>query len=392
MSTTHTGEKLMPKTVIASLILFFVANSVFAQGIMNDITIPEIDISQKTEWQFLVDKEKDQYLGHPTTCLLDDGKTILCVYPKGHGKGAIIYKRSADGGKTWSDRLPTPKSWETSKETPSIHRTVDDKGEKRVIVFSGLYPTRMAVSEDEGKTWSELNKVGDWGGIVVMGDVIPLKTGKGHYMAMFHDDGAHFTRPARPGRGFALYKTLSTDGGLTWSYPEEIFLRSDIHPCEPGIVRSPDGKRLAVLLRENRRKANAQIIFSGDEGKTWSDPKPMPAALTGDRHTIRYTDDGRLFISFREMSIKPYETSSKGDWVAWVGTFEDLEKRRQGQYRIRIMDNKHKWDSTYPGIVVLPDGTVVTTTYGHWTEGEKPYVMTVRIDMKEVDRMYEKVK
>ena len=36
---------------------------------------------------------------------LEDGKTILCVYPKGHGRGGIVYKRSTDGGLSWSERL-----------------------------------------------------------------------------------------------------------------------------------------------------------------------------------------------------------------------------------------------------------------------------------------------
>ena len=34
--------------------------------------------------------------------------------------------------------------------------------EKRVILFSGLYPVRMAVSEDDGKSWSELKPVGEY--------------------------------------------------------------------------------------------------------------------------------------------------------------------------------------------------------------------------------------
>src|SRR6187549_2457047 len=74
-------------------------------------SIPLVDLNDQEQRQVVVDREKGQYLGHPTTLLLEDGKTILCVYPKGHGRGAIIYKRSADGGRTWSERLPTPKGW-----------------------------------------------------------------------------------------------------------------------------------------------------------------------------------------------------------------------------------------------------------------------------------------
>ena len=106
-------------------------------------------------------------------------------------------KRSNDGGLTWSDRLPVPESWKTSLEVPTIHPVEDAAGNKRLIMFSGLYPARMAVSEDMGNSWSELNILGDWGGIVVMGDLVPLNTGKGHYMAMFHDDGRFFTREGR---------------------------------------------------------------------------------------------------------------------------------------------------------------------------------------------------
>ena len=63
-------------------------------------TIPTLDLAQQKHRQVIVDREKGQYLGHPTTVLLEDGKTILIVYPKGHGKGGIVYKRSVDGGKT----------------------------------------------------------------------------------------------------------------------------------------------------------------------------------------------------------------------------------------------------------------------------------------------------
>lgn len=352
--------------------------------------IPYLDLNDQSYRQVVIDHEFGQYLGHPTTVLLEDGKTMLCVYPKGHGRGPIMYKRSTDGGLTWSQRLPTPASWATSKEVPTLHRVIGPDGKKRIIMFSGLYPCRMAVTEDDGKTWSEIEPIGDWGGIVNMGCVIDLKTGPGHYMALFHDDGRFFTgQPdgVKP-RMFTLFKTVSTDGGLTWKFPEVIDKSSSHHICEPGIIRSPDGKQLAVLLRENSRNNNSQIIFSDDEGKTWSKHRDLPASLNGDRHTGKYLPDGRLFISFRsrqpKTTVKP---DHEGDWVAWVGTYSDLVNGKEGQYVVRLKDNKKGADCAYPGVEVLPDGTIVTTTYGHWSVDQQPYVLSVRLKLSELDEM-----
>lgn len=375
-----------------------------APDLKKEITIPVIDLSQDRDRQVVVDREKGQYLGHVSTVLLEDGKTIYAVYPKGHGRGAIVMKRSEDGGKTWSERLPTPESWATSKEAPTIHRVIDGAGKKRLILWSGLYPARLAVSEDDGAGWSELEPVGDWGGVVVMGSVFRIRTGPGHYMALFHDDGRFFTSRDRrlDPRVVTLYKTTSTDGGLTWSEPQKVLADSAIHLCEPGAVRSPDGSQLGVLLRENSRRRNSHIIFSNDEGKTWSEPRELPLSLTGDRHTCRYGPDGRLVITFRDRTMAGGTFADKdidklgrgspteGDWVAWVGRYEDLVQGTEGQYRLRLLDNTKGWDTCYPGLELLPDGTFVATTYGHWVQGEPPFIMSVRFRLDEIDALAER--
>jgi hypothetical protein len=346
-------------------------------------TIPLIDLAGQRPRQVVVDREEGQYLGHPTTVLLEDGRTMIAVYPKGHGRGAIVMKRSMDGGLTWSDRMPVPDSWATSKETPTIHRVIDPRdGTKRLILFSGLHPIRMAVSEDDGLTWSELEPIGDFGGIVTMASVVRRTDGR--YLALFHDDGRFLRADGRRSGGMRVYQTLSADGGLTWSEPRVIAAHTDAHLCEPGVIRSPDGARLAALLRENSRKHNSFLILSDDEGETWSEPGELPGALTGDRHVGRYAPDGRLFISFRDTT---HESPTQGDWVGWVGTFDDIVEGREGQYRVRLMDNHHRWDCAYPGVEVLPDGRFVTTTYGHWTPGEAPYVVSVRFHLEELDAM-----
>jgi len=382
-----------PDTKVLAISLAIIAASACADRtarpgpVSRGYSIPLIDLSARTERQVVVDREAGQYLGHPTTVLLEDGRTMIAVYPKGHGRGAIVMKRSSDGGQTWSGRLPVPENWATSLETPTIHRVAGPNGTKRLIVWSGLYPARLSSSEDDGATWTPLAPAGDWGGVVVMSSLVELRPfGRGRAMAMFHDDGRFIAREPRQETpvAFTLYKTFSDDGGLTWSSPEAVYKASGVHLCEPGIIRSPDGRTLAALLRENSRARNSFVTFSEDEGKTWSEPRELPGALTGDRHTGKYAPDGRLLVSFRDMT---HDSPTRGDWVAWVGTFDDIVRGREGQYRVRLMDNTKDADCAYPGVEVTPDGTFVLTTYGHWAEGEQPYVVCVRFMLDELDRL-----
>ena len=81
------------------------------------------------------------------------------------------------------------------------------------------------------------------------------------------------------------------------------------------------------------------MSVSTDEGKTWSEPKQLPAAVNGERYKADYLADGRLFITFRSISKnfnnfdKVDETKGIGNgkwysegWVAWVGTYDDRSK------------------------------------------------------------------
>jgi hypothetical protein len=72
------------------LIVIVVICAVNAQppDISRGYSIPVIDLTSQSERQIIIDREAGQYPGHPTTVLLEDRKTLLAVYPKGHGTNA----------------------------------------------------------------------------------------------------------------------------------------------------------------------------------------------------------------------------------------------------------------------------------------------------------------
>jgi hypothetical protein len=150
-------------------------------------------------------------------------------------------------------------------------------------------------------------------------------------------------------------------------------------------VRSPDGKQLLCLMRENSRKIGGLFMTSSDEGRNWSQAKASPPALHGDRHKAQYAPDGRLVICFRDTGKA---SSTRDHFVAWLGRYEDIIAGRDGQYRIKLLHSFAGGDCGYPGLEVLADGTFVATTYIKYRPGvQKQSVVSTRFKLSETDEM-----
>jgi hypothetical protein len=234
------------------------------------------------------------------------------------------------------------------------------------------------MSLDKGKTWTPLAPNG-LRCTVAPNTSIPLSGGR--YLVLY-------AREHAGPKNIKIWQSITSDGGLTWE-PERVVCEvKGAAPDEPGTILSPDGSQILALMRENARTCNSLYMVSDDEGETWSKPRELSASLTGDRHMPRYAPDGRLVVTFRDTT---HVSPTKGDWVAWVGTYDDIIKVREGQYRVRLMKNHRDGDCAYPGLELLPDGTFVATTYGHWIPGESPYIVSVRFKISELDRKAKKL-
>lgn len=352
--------------------------------------LPTVDLSEDTSRQVVIAQgTAEVYQGHPTTVLLPDGKTMFCVWTHGHGGGCGPMKRSDDGGKTWSELLTVPENWKTVRNCPALYRLSDPQGVTRLFVFAGQGPggTRQpdngtmqsSHSLDDGKTWTPMKSI-DLECVMPFCTIMPVEGGK-KLIGL-----SNIRRPGemKDKKSNIVTQSESTDGGLTWSSWRVLVDLGDLKPCEPEVVRSPDGKQLLCLIRENIRSSPAHFITSDDEGRTWSAVKDLPPGLHGDRHKAVYTKDGRLIVCFRDMGST---SATRSHFVAWVGRYEDILSGKDGAYKVKLLHSHKGSDCGYPGLELLPDGTLVATTYVKYRPGpEQNSVVSTRFTLAETDK------
>ena len=100
-----------------------------------DYSIPVLDLNDLPEFHTVVARDIDnpnQYLGHPSTVLLDDGRSILTAFPTAHGRGKLRMRLSRDGGLNWG-AVETPDI--DLHEVPTLfkkHFAIDERIEHMV--------------------------------------------------------------------------------------------------------------------------------------------------------------------------------------------------------------------------------------------------------------------
>ena len=367
---------------------------------MNMISI--IDISGDAARQTVIAAGTENlYQGHPTTVLTRTDK-LLCVWTTGHGGPCGPAAESLDGGRNWTridDRLP-PEYGAECRNCPTLQKmALPNEGERLLAfsarppsgdVFVGPCPLGIAFSDDDGATWRMAPPAKLSAGMPPTG-FIQLVDGR---VALFGQVFKSLEQAKdRPTDDQNVWMATSPDG-LSWSAPRIVASVPDKNLCEPFAIRSPDGAEIALLLRENRHAGCSMMCFSRDEGATWTDPVDTAPELTGDRHEGVVLPDGRLFIAFRDRMA---DSPTYGQYVAWVGTYDDLRAARPGALRIHLLKSwagaqslaNHTWlgDTGYSGVELLPDGDILCTTYSkHWPDARRHSVVCTRLNVAEFAR------
>lgn len=166
----------------------------------------------------------------------------------------IMMRTSYDEGKTWLD----PKQLSPSGKYTGLTngRSIRLRSGRILLeAWTGGY-CYCVISDDDGKTWRDSRHIKPAGGECYENACIELKDGK-VLMLMRTELGGQF-------------KSISTDGGETWSDPVLTQLTGSAAPVS--ISRIPKTGDLLVIWTHNpgaKKRNPLTSAISGDEGKTW---------------------------------------------------------------------------------------------------------------------------
>jgi hypothetical protein len=318
-----------------------------------------------------VARDPDWYLAWPDLALLPDGTLVCvfscCVHHGDRSRTAIRCLRSRDRGRSWDAPVEPVAPTCGSPYWNNPRLSVLDDGRLVLLVDRIAADGRdgcrvlMAESRDAGLSWTPARELPVEG--IVPDRLLVCRHGPhaGRWLVAAH-------RPLDGGRRSVERVWRSDDRGATWQGPAVIAERDDLWLCEGSLVELPDGL-LVCLMRENSmRGLDAYKSMSSDGGLTWSEAVAFP--LPGCHRPVAglLAGGAEALVTFRLCQ------GGKGWLGAWTQnacaalcSVESLAAPARTQATTRIMpldyDRSPAADCGYTGWVQYPDGEIVVVNY-----------------------------
>ena len=337
----------------------------------------------------------------PDIVRLPSGK-LICIYRESDGHtvrtySAVVYRRSWDGGHTWSDRRelvaahPDENGVVLKWNCPRIQRMKDG----RLLALCDVFPAPPDEntdlrnshivfwwSDDDGETWSQPVHTPVFG---IMPDrVVELPSGAWLLATQVYMKGDEYASSRREGVLVQLAHR-SEDQGHTWQGPYFVGKDERYNLCEGSTLLLPDGELVCYMRENSGLNLPGLKSFSNDEGRTWDGVYETP--MSGcHRPVAGLVPSGKVLVTYRYRqagSNGNYHAAQRSAEATWrdksfvsywarnifaylepVESAKARELRHQGGI-ILPLDHDHspRSDGGYTGWAVLHDGTIFCVNY-----------------------------
>ena len=318
--------------------------------------------------KFTVSRDDSIYEAWPDVVLCDSGKLICtfteCTSHADRNLSRIVTVESFDRGRTWSEKRPlTEKTTENDFYNNSrISKLPDGRlviicdreyGKEKPGTKNEIY---LWFSSDEGKTWSAPVLTPASG--IVPDKYRVLKSGRHIISAHTFGDSGKLEQ----------YLWYSDDGGKSWSERVTVGADPNYNLCEGSILETPDGALVCYMRENSGRGWDCMKTVSYDGGESWSDEVynvPIPGCH---RPVAGYLKSGNVLLTHRFMQ------GGKGWLGSWTqnvfATLLDpaqVTAIRRSEQSARIMpldyDRSPVSDLGYTGWVQFDDGEIYVVNY-----------------------------
>ena len=325
-----------------------------------------------------ISNDRDVYESWPDLVLTQSGRLICifceCTHHSDRSYSRIVYKTSADSGRTWSEKRYLTEACHSNGDTcwdcPRISRLSDGR---LAVLCNYVSPEKdrifMWIGDAEGENWGPAVDTGAEG-------IVPDK--------LLEITGGRWILSCHIGHkpGFSkLHQRLwySDDQGKSWTGPINVAKDARYNLCE-GSILEVEPQVLVCFMRENSSEGiECLAACSEDGGLTWGNVYPIPLACCH-RPVAGFLDTGEILITYR------YRQGAQKGWLGlWTqNTFLAVTDRKtvltddRREQWVRIMplhyDPSPRADLGYTGWVQFDDGLIYIVDYIVGTE-EKAHII-----------------
>ena len=317
--------------------------------------------------KFTVARDDMIYHAWPDVVLTDSGKLICvfteCVAHSNRDFSRLMMTESTDRGRTWSEKRPLTEAT-TANDNYNCSRISKLPDGTLVLICDRVYGKEkkgtkneiyLWFSSDDGKTWSEPKLLPAEG--IVPDKYRVLKSGR-------HIISAHAFGDCDKLEQYLWY---SDDGGKSWSDRVTVAADEKYNLCEGCILETPDGALVCFMRENSGRGWDCMKTVSYDGGESWSEVTNVP--LPGcHRPVAGYLKSGSIMMTYRFMQ------GGKGWLGSWTQNVfaallpaDQVTAMRRSEQSARIMpldyDRSPASDLGYTGWVQFDDGEIYVVNY-----------------------------
>jgi hypothetical protein len=295
----------------------------------------------------------------------DTGHAIDYERPAEH-----VLARSLDGGESWSlerppglqppagERIAGVPTGGTGNELRDAPGGIDftHPGFALTARMTDIHAgqSRFYYSQDRGRSWEGPYRIPDFGQPGTAARTDYLVNGK-------HDLSLFLTVAKSNGKEGRVICARTRDGGKTWSM--EGFVTPEPEGREYAIMPSSLRLEDGAILTAVRYRPFIDAYLSRDDGKTWQRLSRPAPETGGNPPSLLALQDGRLVLTygFREPPFGIRAVFSGDQGRTWSEPFV-------------LRDDGGSWDLGYTRTVQRPDGLLVTVYYYNLGEDSERFI------------------